>query len=232
MFKSMFALIRGTSHEAAQGVVDRNAMVILRQQIRDSADAVASAKKAVAIALAQNEQEKRQHAKLASRIEDLEVRTIAALERGEKSLAQEAAEAIAILEAERDASEQAQTAFTKEIERLKRVVLQSEARLRDLKRGQRIADATDKTQRLRQSAPNSGLSALQDAESTLTRLRERQLEMDAAANALDDMAEESSPDAIAQKLSEAGCGAPITSTADQVLARLQSKAGKKTKKSR
>lgn len=230
MFKSMFALIRGTSHEAAQGVVDRNAMIILRQQIRDSAEAVTSAKKAVAIATAQNEQEKRQHQKLVARIGDLEDRTIAALENGESELAKEAAEAIAILEAERDASEQAQKSFSVEIERLKRVVLQSEARLRDLKRGHRIADATDKTQRLRQSAPNSGLSALQDAECTLTRLRERQMEMDAAANALDDMADENNPDAIAQKLSEAGCGSPITSTADQVLARLQNKTGNKPKK--
>ena len=229
MFKSMFALIRGTSHEAAQGVVDRNAMVILRQQIRDSADAVSSAKKAVAIAIAQNEQERRQRSKLVARIEDLETRTISALETGEDALAQEAAEAIAILEAERDASTQAQKRFTAEIERLKKVVLQAEARLRDLKRGQRIADATDKTQRLRQSAPNSGLSALQDAESTLTRLRERQMEMDAATHALDEMADESNPEAIAQRLSEAGCGAPITSTADQVLARLQKKSGKKSK---
>ena len=229
MFKSMFALIRGTSHEAAQGVFDRNAMVILRQQIRDSADAVSSAKKAVAIAIAQNEQERRQHSKLVARIEDLETRTISALETGEDALAQEAAEAIAILEAERDASTQAQERFTTEIERLKKVVLQAEARLRDLKRGQRIADATDKTQRLRQSAPNSGLSALQDAESTLTRLRERQMEMDAATHALDEMADESNPEAIAQRLSEAGCGAPITSTADQVLARLQKKSGKKSK---
>ena len=229
MFKSMFALIRGTSHEAAQGVVDRNAMVILRQQIRDSADAVSSAKKAVAIAIAQNEQERRQHSKLVVRIEDLETRTISALETGEDALAQEAAEAIAILEVERDASTQAQKRFTAEIERLKKVVLQAEARLRDLKRGQRIADATDKTQRLRQSVPNSGLSALQDAESTLTRLRERQMEMDAATHALDEMADESNPEAIAQRLSEAGCGAPITSTADQVLARLQKKSGKKSK---
>ena len=229
MFKSMFALIRGTSHEAAQGVVDRNAMVILRQQIRDSADAVSSAKKAVAIAIAQNEQERRQHSKLVARIEDLETRTISALETGEDALAQEAAEAIAILEAERDTSTQAQKRFTAEIERLKKVVLQAEARLRDLKRGQRIADATDKTQRLRQSVPNSGLSALQDAESTLTRLRERQMEMDAATHALDEMADESNPEAIAQRLSEAGCGAPITSTADQVLARLQKKSSKKSK---
>ncbi|MEM7289795.1 MAG: PspA/IM30 family protein, partial [Pseudomonadota bacterium] len=173
MFKSLVALVRGRSNDAAQSVIDQNAMVILRQQIRDSADAVSAAKKAVAIAIAQNEQEKKQHDQLVSKIEDLETRTVAALEKGEEDLAREAAESIAILEAERDASALNQTSFNKEIARLKRVVQQSEARLRDLKRGQRIADANDKTQRLRQSTPNNGLSAIQDAEATLSRVRDR-----------------------------------------------------------
>ncbi len=230
MFKSMFTLIRGTSHEAAQGVVDKNAMVILRQQIRDGADALNSAKKAVAIAIAQNNQEKRQHDKLVTRITDLEGRTVEAIEKGKDELAQEAAETIAILEAERDACEQAQSSFTKEIERLKRVVLQSEARLRDLKRGQRIADATDKTQRLKQSNPNSGVSALEDAEATLSRLREKQVETDAASKAFDELSEVSNPETIAQKMSDAGCGASINSTADQVLERLKNKTAKKIKK--
>lgn len=231
MFKSMYALFRGTSHDVAQEVADRNAMVILRQQIRDSAEAVKSAKKAIAISSAQNEQENQQYTKLVERIKDLEERTMQALDQGKEELAKEAAETIAILEAEQQASREAQTRFTKEIERLKRVVLQSETRLRELKRGQRIASVTDKTQRLRHSAPNSGLSALQDAESTLDRLRERQVEMDATANAYDELALETNPDTIAQKLSEAGCGTPLHSSADQVIARLKNKAVKKTKKS-
>ena len=55
MLKQFFALMRGHSHEAAEAMVDRNALVILRQQIRDCADAIAAARRAVAIAIAQNE---------------------------------------------------------------------------------------------------------------------------------------------------------------------------------
>ena len=230
MFKSMFALFRGSAHDAGQAVVDHNAMTILRQQIRDCVEAVTAAKKAVAIVIAQNEQEKRQHAKLVERIADLETRVVAAMEEGKEELAHEGAETIAIHEAESEDSEEAQKRFTTEITRLKRVVQQSEARLREVKRGERMANATDKTQRLRQSTPSVGLSALQDAESTLSRLRERQTEMDAAADAYEEMAEETNPDSIAQKLSDAGCGAPITSTADQVLERLKAKSSKKSKK--
>ena len=77
MLKQLFALVRGHTHEAAQEVVDRNALIILRQQIRDCADAIAAARRAVAIAIAQNEQEVAQYNRLVARIEDLETRAIA-----------------------------------------------------------------------------------------------------------------------------------------------------------
>ena len=226
MFNSFFALIRGRSHESAQAVIDANALTVLRQQIRDSASAVTSAKKAIAVAQAQNDREKYQYDLLVNRIHDLEVRTLAAIDKGEDALANEAAETIAVLEAERDASLEAQGRFDREIDRLKRIVQKSEAQLRDLQRGERLATVTAKTQRLRSTTPVATASSIKDAEATLTRLRERQMEMDAAANALDELTKEEDPISVEQKLSEAGCGTPIRSTADQVLERL--KAGKKS----
>ncbi|TGS65810.1 PspA/IM30 family protein [Mesorhizobium sp. M3A.F.Ca.ET.201.01.1.1] len=220
MLKQFFALVRGRSHEAAEAVVDRNALVILRQQIRDCAEAIAAARRAVAIAIAQNDQEVQQHKKLVDRIEDLEKRTVAALEQEQNELAREAAETIALLEAERTASEDAQKNFGTEIERLKRIVRASEMRLRDLQRGQRIAAAADKTQRLRETAPGSTLSALQDAEETLSRLRARQKQIDAAAAAMAEMEQTGDPAAMSEKLAAAGCGAPLRNSADAVLERL------------
>ena len=220
MLKQFFALVRGHSHEAAEAMVDRNAMVILRQQIRDCADAIAAARRAVAVAIAQNEQEVVQFRKLVARIEDLEKRTIAAIEQSQNELAREAAETIAMLEAERDASSEAQKSFGTEIERLKRIVRASEMRLRELQRGQRIVAAVDSTQRLRESAPGSSLSALKDAEETLLRLRTRQKQIDATAAAMAEMEQSGDPAAVSEKLAAAGCGAPLRSSADAVLERL------------
>lgn len=219
MLKQFFALVRGHSHEAAEAMVDRNAMVILRQQIRDCADAIAAARRAVAVAIAQNEQEVVQFKKLVARIEDLEKRTIAAIEQEQNELAREAAETIALLEAERDASSEAQKSFGTEIERLKRIVRASEMRLRELQRGQRIVAAVDTTQRLRES-PGSSLSALKDAEETLLRLRTRQKQIDATAAAMAEMEQSGDPAAVSEKLAAAGCGAPLRSSADAVLERL------------
>jgi phage shock protein A len=223
MLKQFFALARGRAHEAAEAVADRNGLTILRQQIRDCAGAIAAARKAVAIALAQNEQELAQRDKLAARIEDLEARTVAALQQDKAALAREAAESIALLEAERDACDRAQANFGAEIDRLKRIVRQSEMRLRELQRGERIAAAADRTQRLRHTAPGSGLSALKDAEATLLRLRSRQKEIDAASAALDEMDRSGDPAVLIEKLAAAGCGAPVRPSADDVLARLASR---------
>ena len=226
MLKQFFALVRGRSYEAAETVVDRNALVILRQQIRDCADAIAAARRAVAIAIAQNEQEVSQFKKLVVRIDDLEKRTIAAIEQGQNELAREAAETIAMLEAERDASSEAQKSFGTEIERLKRIIRVSEMRLRELQRGQRIVAAVDSTQRLRESAPGSSLSALKDAEETLLRLRTRQKQIDATAAAMAEMEQSGDPAAVSEKLAAAGCGAPLRSSADAVLERLAAKMAK------
>lgn len=229
MFKSIFTLIRGRAHDRVETVVDDNAMTILRQQLRDCTQQVAVARKAVAIAVAQNKHEATQTEKLVRRIADLETRTIAAMEQGKEDLAREAAETIAILEAERDASLEAQKRFETEIARLKKSVREAEARLRELQRGQRLANATDKTQKMRDLAPANGLSSLKEAEDTLTRLRTRQQEIDATADAMDDMMTENDPSTLSERLAEAGCGAPVKSSADDVLARLKKAAGKKSK---
>src|SRR5215475_12613094 len=119
MLKQFFALARGRAYEAAESAIDRNALPILRQQIRDCAQAIDTARKAVAIAIAQNDQEVEQHKRLVDRIADLETRTIAAIEQQKTALARQAAETIAMLEAERDASVEAQQAVGTEIDRLR-----------------------------------------------------------------------------------------------------------------
>lgn len=223
MWKQFLALARGRTFEAGEGLVDRNALTILRQQIRDCAAAVATARRAIALAIAQNEQEIAQHKRLAARIDDLETRCMAALEQDRNGLAREAAETIGMLEAEQTASEQAQASFASEIARLKRVVASSELRLRELQRGQRIAAAADAAQRLRETTPGATLSTLRDAEATLARLRSRQGQIDAAASALEAMEQSGDAAALAEKMAAAGCGAPLTTSADAVLERLKQK---------
>lgn len=224
MFKLISILLRGRAHDAEQAFADRNAVPLLAQQIRDAAQSIQSARRSVAVAIAQNEQEKVQHATIVTRIADLEVRASAALAKGNEGLAREAAEAIAYLEAERDASEKAQAQFTQAIDKLKGIVRASEARLQELQRGERLARATEQAQKLDVVVGGSqSFATLDDAEETLARLRLRQSQNEMTAAALKEMESSTRPAGIIEKLANAGCGAPLRSSADDVLARLRSR---------
>jgi phage shock protein A len=223
MIKQILTLLRGKAFEAEQEFTDRHALPLLSQQIREAAAGIQAARKAVAVAIAQNEQEVLQHRLVVSRITDLETRAISAMGQGKDMLAREAAEAIACLEAERDASEKAQAAYASGIGKLKAVVRNSEMRLRELQRGERLASAHSNAQRLNAAIPGDGLSTLRDAEETLLRLRVRQQEIDTAAAALKEMEEGCKPSAVIEKLADAGCGAPLKTTGDEILARLRAR---------
>ncbi|KRD49287.1 PspA/IM30 family protein [Ensifer sp. Root278] len=224
MFKQIATLIRGRAHEAEEAFGDRHALPILAQQIRDAARGVESARRAVALAIAQNRLEKENAERLSARIDDLEARAIAALEKGREDLATEAAASIARLETELQNARQVQAEFTDGIDRLRQAVRQSETRLAALRRGERLAEARDRTRRLSRDVPGNDLATLSDAEATLARLETRQREAELTAEALVELEDRPDPTALAEKLAAAGCGRPLITSAEDVLERLRAKA--------
>ena len=226
MFKTVFTLFRGSVAAAGEEVEARSALLILDQQMRDSAANVERAKRTLALAIAQDQQEGRRLEATNARIADLEVRATAALEGGREDLAREAAQAIANLEADRDAAMTARALFAAEIARMKRQVSSAEARICELERGRRIARASDAVRHLRKGGVEAARpyeSTLPEAEQTLRRLRERQMEAEAADEALIELDAASGPLATAEKLAEQGFGPRMKTTADDVLARLKAK---------
>ena len=57
MFKTFVTLVRGAAFRAEEEFADRSALLILDQQIRDSAAGIERAKRALAIAIAQDDAE-------------------------------------------------------------------------------------------------------------------------------------------------------------------------------
>src|SRR5258708_20299480 len=99
MFKTIVTLMRGAAAAAEEQVADRSALLILDQQIRDAAAAIERSKRALALAIAQDEAEGKRLDITLKRIADLEERARAALAGGREDLAGEAAEAIPRMEA-------------------------------------------------------------------------------------------------------------------------------------
>ena len=227
MLKTLKTMVRGRTALIAEELGDQNALLILDQQMRDAAGALDRAKKALAIAVAQQGQEEQRLEATRSRIADLETGAIAALGSGREDLAAEAAEAIATLEAERDASQTARALFAAEIAKLKGHVLQQQMRFSQLERGRRIARAAEAVRVARRGRIEAApifAGTLAEAEATLTRLREHQVEADAAETALDTLDTATGPVAIAEKLSAEGFGPRLKPNAADVLARLRERA--------
>jgi len=226
MFKTVLTLFRGSVAAAGEELEDRSALLILDQQMRDAAAAVERSKRSLALAIAGDQQEGRRLDATNARIADLEVRATAALDGGREDLAREAAQAIANLEADRDAAMTARTLFASEITRMKRQVANAEARITELDRGRRIARAAEAVRALRRGGIEAARpyeSTLPEAENTLKRLRERQIEAQAASDALIELDAFIRAPATAEKLAEQGFGPRLKSTADDVLARLNAK---------
>jgi len=223
MFKTLVTLMRGTSARAAEMIEDQNALLILDQQIRDVAAALDRARRALAVAAAQDASEDKRIATLQADIKDLEARASAALDTRE-DLAAEAAEAIASLEIDLAAAQQAHANFARESARLRALVRNGERRLAELERGRRTAQAADAVRRLRTKGiwtvgQNAG--ALRDAEATLARLRRNQAEAEVADQVYDELANETGPDLLKEKLEKAGFGERTKPTAASVLERLR-----------
>src|SRR5262249_17376294 len=137
-------------------VADRSALLILDQQIRDAAAAIERSKRALSLAIAQDEAEGKRLEATLKRIADLEERALAALAGNREDLAGEAAEAIALMEADRDAIRVARSTFAAEIGQLKGSVANAGQRLSELERGRRIALAAESVRRLKASAIGRG----------------------------------------------------------------------------
>src|ERR1700757_3632954 len=209
VFKTLITLVRGRTVAIAEDIADQNALLILDQQMRDATGAHDRAKKALAIAIAQEGQEGQRLDATRSRIADLETRAVAAIEAGRDDLATEAAEAIATLEAERDASLTARTLFAAEIAKLKGHVLQQQMRFSQLERGRRIARAAEAVRVARRGRIEGApifAGTLAEAETTLARVRQHQVEADTAEAAFEALDAATGPIAVGEKLAAEGFG--------------------------
>jgi hypothetical protein len=100
----------------------------------------------------------------------------------------------------------------------------AERRMVELERGRRAARAAEAVRRLRSRGEEhlgGGASALRDAEATLKRLRERQLEDEAATEAIEAMEGVNGAELVTEKLESAGFGGSTKPNAKSVLERLR-----------
>lgn len=185
-----------------------------------------SEKRTLALAIAQDQQEGSRLATTERQIADLESRVLAALEGDRDELARDGAEAIARLEADRDAARAARSLFAREIARLRDYVNRAEMRIAAVDRRRRVARAAEAVRHVRRGRVETAMphqATLSEAEETLKRLRERQDEAATAEEVLEQIDAATAPAAAAERLAGEGFGPPMHTTADDVIARLKAR---------
>ncbi|GLS42507.1 PspA/IM30 family protein [Methylobacterium brachythecii] len=221
MLKLFRILARGAAARAEEEFLDRNALLILDQQVRETRASLERSRRALAAAVAADQAEGRKLSDIENRAIDLETRTVAALSAGREDLAREAAQAIAELESERDAIRQARSRYEAEVARIRTVVAEATRRQTELERGRRTAAAAEAVRRMRVNPGPNELATLTEAEATLKRLRDLQQEAADTEAALADI----QPGAdIAARMEREGFGPSSKTTADAVLDRLRRRA--------
>lgn len=185
-----------------------------------------AARRALAVAIAEEERETRRRAMLADKISDLERRAVEALRAGRDDLAATAAEAIAAMETEVQSATQASFRFAAEVALARREVDAQRRRLADLDRGRRLARvgaALNSAAPGSRSGSSSGLDSFAEAEAALSRIEADNHDAKAIR---DELAPPSAR--LIEQMSDLGFGAATHVRPSDVLSRLRAMAAELT----
>jgi phage shock protein A len=194
-------------------------MADLERSITAAHHAHALARRALAIAMAEETREVGRRQALIAKKDDLEQRAVAALRAGRDDLATQAAEAIAAMASDISASERASQRFAAEIALSRRDVEAQRRRLSELDRGRRLArigDALSTTM----LASETGLDSFSEAEAALAKVEARNHDARVVRQEMAPTAER-----LIERLSDAGFGEATQVRASDVLTRLRAAAG-------
>lgn len=190
----------------------------LDRAIAAAASAHGSARRALAVAVAQQDREMERCRAINVKLADLEDRAVHAIRAGRDDLAALASETIAGLRSETEASAKAAPRFAANVANARGEVTAQRHRLAELDRGRRLASIG---RALDAAAPNAVLDRFAEAEQLLARLTAS----NADARAI---REEMTPstDRLAEQMASEGFGPPLSISAADVMARLRTIAAK------
>ena len=217
--------VRGGVSEAGEAIVDKQALRILDQEIRDADSELGRSKEALTGIIAKRKLADKKVDSLKSSLTEYEGYAMQALDKDDAGLAIEIAEKIAGLETELLGEEGLAKAFSESEGQLRKTVGQTEANLKRLKQQVDTVKATESVQRSQAAvaARHSGAgSSMRSALDSLDRLKSKQAERAAKFEAASELAESTEEVSLDAKLKAAGIVDGGASGGD-VLARLKAK---------
>lgn len=225
LWNKIFTAFRGVATETGEAIVDKNALRILDQEIRDASDALRRSRDDLANMMAQRKIASDKVKPKQDKINEYTGFIEQLLARGDESLAREVAEKLAVLES--DGMQELETIqqYDVNIETLKKSILKAESSISRLKQQVDSVKATENVQRAQAAvaARHSGAnSALRTAADSLERIKAKQLQTSARIDAAAQVEKLDGDYDLKAKLASAGL-IEDRGNADAVLARFKNR---------
>ncbi|WP_316014840.1 PspA/IM30 family protein [Roseobacter sp. HKCCA0434] len=225
MLRMIETLWRGANARAEERLTDEYAIELIDQKIREAQAGFRTARTTLATLVQRQRVESRAADDLDARIADLTTRAEAALAANREDLATQAAGAIADMENERAVRARTLDRLDGQITRLRHSLDKANRRIIDLKQGAIGARAVDRERRAqRQLGRGATTPHVAEAEELIARVLGQDDPFE-QAEILDEIDRDLDGGTVTDRLGEAGFGAPSTTRASDVLARLKSKQG-------
>lgn len=222
MLAKLSALFRGTAHDAAQGVVDANALKILDQEIRDADTAQGKARDDLSGLVARRRMAETELKSFGEQIAKYESSVRAALSQDKADLAREVAQRIAELETEIATRAPLVEDMKAAEARLRTAIAATDQKIETLRREIDVVKVNDSVQRAQTSVALQSAGAqsrIGSAADSLQRIKQRQAINEEKLRAGQELEDRRTGADLDAKLRDAGI-LPGHASADDVLARL------------
>lgn len=225
MLQKIFAAVRGKAHEQGEAFIDKNAIPIMEQELRDAQKHLDNANTELTGIMARESLAKKEVDQIQDKIQGYERSATAALDKGNEPLALECAEEIARLQDELAAAESNHAQYSQTASTLKASINKWQRSIKQIDQQKSQVKATAAAQKAQAAvaAKHSGQnSAMSSAMASLERIKERQALASEQMNAAESLEQERSGAGLEERLKAAGIGSEANS-ANDVLARLKAK---------
>lgn len=226
LLQKIFTLFRGTAHEAGQAVVDKNAIRILDQEIRDAGNDLVRSKEELTKVMAQRQLLANRMGDRNAKKAEYEGYIAGALRKGDEALAREVAERLATVETDLKHDTQTLEQYDGSIRQLKQAIADTERKLARVRQQVDSVKATEAVQRAQGAiaARHAGATGkVTTALDSLERIQQQQAERGARMQAAAQLEAAGGDAELNAKLANAGLLASESSV-DNILERFRDRA--------
>lgn len=223
LIEKLITMVRGTATEAGQSIVDKNALLILDQEIRDSDAELVKSREALTRLMAERNVANGKLEAKTAKLSEYSDYIQQLLNKGDQALALEVAGKVATIENEIAQDKSVIAGMDTNVTKLTESVRQAQSTIEHLKRQVDTVKATASVQRAQESiaARSSGSNAkLRTAMDSLERIKEQQTLKDAQLSAARELESKDGDGDLTTRLQAAGVK-PGATAAQDVLARFQ-----------